>query len=124
MSDYVANRTTFAPLLSSGDKHPPPASGDDDHDVTSQRRPPIAARVLGAGGQLHSAIEQQKSDEVMDKILNSDELSAEELAVSVDDAQLYAEYRRLAASPTSRRPCGEWPRWWPAGSNRRRYSTR
>ena len=96
MNYYVANRTTFAPLLSSGDKHAPPASGDDDHDGTSQRRPPIAARALGAGGQLHSAIEQQKSDEVMDKILNSDELPAEELAVSVDDAQLYAEYRRLA----------------------------
>ncbi len=96
MNYYVANRTTFAPLLSCGDKHPPPASGDDDHDGTSQRRPPIAARALEAGGQLHSAIEQQKSDEVMDKILNSDEVSAEQLAVSVDDAQLYAEYRRLA----------------------------
>ena len=45
---------------------------------------------------MHSAIEQQKSDEVMDKILNSDEVPVEQLAVSVDDAQLYAEYRRLA----------------------------
>jgi hypothetical protein len=60
MSDYVANRTTFAALLSSGEKHAPPASGDEDHDSTSRRRPPIAAPALKARSQLQSAIEQQK----------------------------------------------------------------
>ncbi len=39
----------------------------------------------------------------MDKILNPDELPAEEVAVSVDDAQLYAEYRRLAAEQAAMR---------------------
>jgi hypothetical protein len=60
MSDYVADRTTFAALLSSGDKHAPPASADEDHDSTLRRRPPIAAPALKAPSQLHSAIEQKK----------------------------------------------------------------
>jgi hypothetical protein len=107
MRDYVGNRTTFAAFLSSGDKHAPPASGDhEDHDGTSRRRPPIAAPALKARGQLHSAIEQQKSDEIMDDLLNSDEVPAEQLAVSVDNAQLYAEYRRLAAEQAALRRVG------------------
>src|SRR5271168_3312235 len=107
MSDYVANRTTSAALLSSGDKHPPPASGDDaDHDGTSRRRPPIAAPALKARGQLHSAIEQRKSDEIMDELLNSAEVPAEQLTVSVDNAELYAEYRRLADEQAALRRVG------------------
>jgi GAF domain-containing protein len=52
---------------------------------------------------VHSAIEQQKSDEVMDELLNSAEVPAEQLAVSVDNAQLYAEYHRLAAEQAALR---------------------
>jgi hypothetical protein len=45
---------------------------------------------------VHSAIEQQKSDELMEELLNSAEVPAEQLPGSVDDTELYAEYRRLA----------------------------
>ena len=45
---------------------------------------------------MHSAIEQQKSDELMEELLNSAEVPAEQLPGSVDDTELYAEYRRLA----------------------------
>jgi hypothetical protein len=39
----------------------------------------------------------------MDELLYADELPAEELAVSVDSAQLYAEYRCLAAEQAAMR---------------------
>ena len=39
---------------------------------------------------MHSAIERQKSDEIMDELLNSAEVPVEQLAGSVDDTELYA----------------------------------
>jgi GAF domain-containing protein len=39
----------------------------------------------------------------MDELLNSAEVPAEQLAVSVDNAQLYAEYHRLAAEQAALR---------------------
>jgi PucR C-terminal helix-turn-helix domain/GAF domain/GGDEF-like domain len=46
---------------------------------------------------INSAIEQQKSDEIMEELLISAEVPASQLAGSIDNAELYAEYRRLAA---------------------------
>jgi len=42
----------------------------------------------------------------MDELLYADELPVDELAVSVDDTQLYAEYRRLAAEQAALRRVG------------------
>ena len=53
--------------------------------------------------------------------LDGVKLIASQLVVSLDNAQLYSEFRRIAES---RRPCGEWPRSSPAGSNRRKCSAR
>jgi hypothetical protein len=50
---------------------------------------------------VHAAIKQQKSDAIMDELLNSAEVPAEQLAVSVDG--MYAEYRRLAAEQAALR---------------------
>jgi PucR C-terminal helix-turn-helix domain/GAF domain/GGDEF-like domain len=52
---------------------------------------------------VHPAIERQKSDELMDELLNSAEVPAEQLPGSVDDTELYAEYRRLAAEQAALR---------------------
>jgi hypothetical protein len=54
-------------------------------------------------GQSHSATEQSKGAVVMDGLLNSAEVPAEQLAEPLGNGELHAEYRRLAAEQTALR---------------------
>jgi sugar diacid utilization regulator len=66
------------------------ASSTIDPDAQARR---ASDGELSAGFQSDLTIDEDAGDE----LLYADELPAEQLAVSVDNTQLYAEYRRLAA---------------------------
>ena len=89
-------------------------------ETASSTIDPDAHAGRGNDDGLSAGFQSDASIEEADGLFTAEEFAAE-FDENRDDGTLYAEYRRLAAEQAA---LGEWPHWWPAGSNRRRHSTR
>jgi hypothetical protein len=89
------------------------ASSTIDPDAQA-RRANIGERSAGFQSDLTIA------EDAADGLLTGEEFAAE-FDENPDDGGCTPS---IAGSPPNRRPCDEWPRWWPVGLNRRRYSMR